>query len=187
MCPKPLMKRRTTWGGECALAPQIWSFHKTCLVIVNQPQRHSEDLSVFKSGTGTTYYNGLKKHSILHFMTIFWSKPLWSVQYVFLSLLLQRMNVCTQQCDQNEVISMLPMAPQRLKVMQMIVVMFFFFCLFFLYWNKKGGRDLPHVSHQSRRMSDVPNVKAVYWCGEVDVTEKLLKQFEMEEWLYELT
>lgn len=122
MCPEPLMKRRITWGWECIPAPRIDH-------LVNQRQRHSENLSVFKSGTGTKYYNGLKKHSILHFMTIFWSKPLWSVQYVFLSLLLQRMNVCTQQCDQNEVISMLPMAPQQLKAMQMIMVMLrFFFC-----------------------------------------------------------
>lgn len=43
-----------------------------------------------------------------------------SVQYVFLSLLLQRMQGWAQQCDQNEVFSTLPMASQRLTTMPMI-------------------------------------------------------------------
>lgn len=44
-----------------------------------------------------------------------------SVQYVFLSLLLQRMQGWARQCDQNEVISTLPMASQQLTTMPMIL------------------------------------------------------------------
>ncbi len=92
MRSEPLIKRRIMWGWEQIAAPHIWSFQKTCLVIIYQPQRHSENLSVCNSTaehtavpigkTGTSFENGPKKkrltRSSSHFMTIFWSNPLLS-------------------------------------------------------------------------------------------------------------
>lgn len=51
-----------------------------------------------------------------------------SVQYVFLSLLLQRMQGWARQSDQNEVISTLPMASQQLTTMPMIESCYDFAC-----------------------------------------------------------
>lgn len=87
----------------------------------------------------------------------------WSVQYVFLSWLLQRMSGFTQQCDWNEVM----VSSQELKITQMIVVTLRFFL-----WP-----NLFYMSCQSKQMSDVPKVNKRHTgvVTEVSIAEKILK------------
>lgn len=103
----------------------------TCLVIIYQ--QHSENLCASeqqntlrcllvkqgchfkmdqkKIGTfNLAFHNDILKQSFAKL----------SVQYVFLSLLLQRMQRWARQCDQNEVISTLLMASQQLTTLPMI-------------------------------------------------------------------